>query len=157
MSFEEPCQENNYLADHVSLLLVSFKKFTGSDLLDPHLDPVETARQLYDAPFFVASHDISGDPVLTYGNRTAQKLFEMTWKEFTSTPSRLTAEAPNREERARLLAEVTKNGFIGNYSGVRVSSSGKRFRIEQAMVWNLTDAEGNYAGQAATFESWKSL
>lgn len=58
-------------------------------------------------------------------------------------PSRLTAEAPNRAERARLLAEVTARGFIEDYSGRRISHTGQRFLIERATVWNLTDAEGN--------------
>ena len=40
------------------------------------------------------------------------------------TPSRLTAEPVAREERARLLDEVTRNGFIANYAGVRISSRG---------------------------------
>ncbi|MDB0055877.1 MEKHLA domain-containing protein [bacterium] len=81
----------------------------------------------------------------------------MTWEQFTSSPSRFTAAAPNREERARLLAEVTENGFIDNYSGVRISSSGKRFRIKQATVWNLSDPDGTPTGQAATFSHWESV
>ena len=81
----------------------------------------------------------------------------MSWEEFTATPSRYTAAAPNREERARLLAEVTKNRFIDNYSGIRISSTGKRFRIKQATVWNLMDPNGNNAGQAATFSHWEKV
>ena len=157
MSFEEPGPNNNYLANHVALLLGSLKAVTGRDLIDPQAEPLETARQLYEAPFFVASHDTLGDPILTYGNRIAQDLFEMSWEEFTATPSRYTAEAPNREERARLLAEVTKNRFIDNYSGIRISSTGKRFRIKQATVWNLMDPNGNNAGQAATFSHWEKV
>jgi len=157
MTFEEPGPDNNYLADHVALLLESLKTLTGRDLIDPHVDPGEVGRQIYEAPFFVASHDTSDDPLLTYGNRFAQKLFELSWEEFTSTPSRYTAEAPDREERARLLAEVSENGFIDNYSGVRVSSTGKRFRIKKATVWNLSHPNGSYAGQAATFSNCEKI
>lgn len=157
MSFEEPGPDNNYLANHVALLLRSLKAVTGRDLIDPQTEPLETARQLYEAPFFVASHDTSGDPILTYGNRFAQELFKMSWDEFTSTPSRLTAEAPNREERAKLLAEVTSNSFIDNYSGVRISSTGNRFRIKKATVWNLIHSDGSHAGQAATFSNWEKI
>ncbi len=157
MSFEEPGPDNNYLANHVVLLLGSLKAVTGRDLIDSQAEPLETARQLYEAPFFVASHDTSGDPILTYGNRFAQELFEMSWEEFTSTPSRFTAEAPNREERAKLLAEVTANGFIDNYSGVRISSTGNRFRIKKATVWNLIHPDGSSAGQAATFSDWEKI
>jgi hypothetical protein len=81
----------------------------------------------------------------------------MSWDEITRTPSRLTAEAPNREERARLLAEVTANGFIENYSGVRISKNGRRFRIVQAKVWNLLDTQGKPYGQAAVFSHWEFL
>ena len=157
MSFEEPGPDNNYLANHVALLLGSLKAVTGRDLIDPQAEPLETAQQLYEAPFFVASHGTSGDPILTYGNRLAQELFEMSWEEFTSTPSRFTAEAPNREERAKLLAEVTANGFIDNYSGVRISSTGNRFRIKKATVWNLIHPDGSHAGQAATFSNWEKV
>jgi len=66
-------------------------------------------------------------------------------------------EAPNREERARLLAAVTARGFIDDYSGIRISKTGRRFRIAQATVWNLLDEHGRYAGQAAMFSRWEFL
>ena len=72
-------------------------------------------------------------------------------------PSRLTAEAPNREERARLLAQVTQHGFIDDYSGIRISTRGRRFRIAQATVWNLRDETGHPCGQAAMFAHWEFL
>ncbi len=96
-------------------------------------------------------------PILTYGNRTALDLFELSWAELTRMPSRLTAEAPDRDERARLLARVSANGYIDDYAGVRVSRTGRRFRIEGATVWNLVDSEGRYLGQAAIFASWAYL
>ena len=94
---------------------------------------------------------------MNYGNAAALALWEMSWPELTRTPSRLTAEAPNREERARLLAAVTAHGFIDDYSGIRISKSGRRFRIARATVWNLLDERGNYAGQAAAFSQWEFL
>ena len=72
-------------------------------------------------------------------------------------PSRWTAEAPNRAERAQLLVEVTARGFIDDYSGMRIAQTGQRFLIEQATVWNLTDNAGRYGGQAATFRAWRSV
>lgn len=75
----------------------------------------------------------------------------MSWAELPRTPSRLTAEAPNREERARLLAEVTARGFIDNYAGGRISKNGRRFRILQATAWNLATKSGLRCGQA-TFD-----
>ena len=73
------------------------------------------------------------------------------------TPSRLTAEPVHRDERARLLERTTRQGFVDDYAGVRISRSGKRFRIEQAIVWNVLDGEGRIHGQAATFDRWTRL
>jgi hypothetical protein len=115
------------------------------------------ARNVFHAPFVLVSHGTETDPVLNYGNQTALSLWEMSWAELTRTPSRLTAEAPNREERARLLAAVTAHGFIDDYSGIRISKTGRRFRIAQATVWNLLDGHNHYAGQAAIFSRWEFL
>ena len=105
----------------------------------------------------LVSHGTEPDPVLNYGNAAAQALWEMTWEELTRTPSRLTAEAPERGERARLLAAVTARGFIDDYSGVRISKIGKRFQIKKATVWNLITEQGEPYGQAAMFSEWKFL
>ncbi len=109
------------------------------------------------APFVLVSHGPEADPILNYGNRRALELWEMGWEEFTRTPSRLTAEVPDRAERARLLAEVGRKGFIDDYSGIRISKGGRRFRIAGATVWNLVDERGEYRGQAATFSDWTYL
>ena len=61
------------------------------------------------------------------------------------------------DERAEFLRRVREQGFIDDYSGIRISSKGRRFRIAQATVWNVADAHGNYAGQAATFSKWEFL
>lgn len=111
----------------------------------------------FEAPFALLSHDTSPDPVFVYGNRTALELFELSWEEFTVLPSRLSAEPAGREERAALLARVTEFGFVADYSGVRISASGRRFVIRDALVWNLTDDEGTYLGQAALFDSWEPV
>lgn len=149
----EPWQRPQ-VAARTEIIVNSYRLFTGRDLL-----PVSAnfAEALFHAPFVVVSHGTEADPVLNYGNATALELWEMSWEELTSTPSRFTAEAPLREERARLLEEVTRHGFIDNYSGIRISKSGRRFRIAQATVWNVVDQAGNPAGQAATFSHWERL
>jgi predicted DNA-binding protein (UPF0251 family) len=147
------------LVSHSMMLVESYRTITGRDLLD-HLqatahNAVQVAMALYGAPFVVVSHGTQSDPVLNYGNRLALELWEMEWQEFTQTPSRFTAEQPQREERARLLEAVRAKGFIDDYAGVRISKSGRRFRIERATVWNVIDAAGERVGQAATFAHWK--
>jgi len=142
---------------HTSCLARSLKHFTGRDLLPGSTDSLTLSQKVFEASFVIVSHGTEADPVLNYGNRAALTLWEMTWEELTRTPSRFTAEAPNREERARLLAEVTARGFIDDYSGVRISKSSKRFRIHRATVWNLITEAGEPCGQAAMFEQWEFI
>jgi hypothetical protein len=144
---------------HAARLLRSHLTLTGRELIlgiDTSA-PAAVARQVFEAAQVIVSHGTQADPILNFGNVTALNLWEMTWEEFTRTPSRLTAEPPNREERARLLAEVTARGFIDNYSGIRISKTGRRFRIERATVWNVLDESGIRIGQAATFDRWFPL
>ena len=149
--------DTDALHRHARSLAESFRQWTGRALLPLADSPREFTRSLFEAPFVVVSHGIEADPVLNYGNAAALMLWEMSWEELTRTPSRFTAEVPNREERARLLAEVTRHGFIANYAGIRVTKSGRRFRIAQATVWNLIGDDGKPAGQAATFDRWEFL
>jgi hypothetical protein len=142
---------------HTQLIARSLRHWTGRDLLPGQFNSLGFSRFVFEAPFVLVSHGTEADPVLNYGNAAALKLWEMSWGELTRTPSRLTAEAPNREERARLLAAVTQHGFIDDYSGIRISKNGRRFRITQATVWNLLDEKKNYAGQAAMFSRWEYL
>jgi hypothetical protein len=52
---------------------------------------------------------------------------------------------------------VTRQGFIDDYSGVRISKSGRRFRIARATVWNLIATDGCRCGQAAMFSRWEFI
>jgi hypothetical protein len=152
-----PCPANHYQVGHAERLRRTFHALTGRFLIDPALSPEAGAEALFHAPFVVLSHDTAPDPILTYGNQAALKLFALSWEALTHMPSRFTAEAPNRAERARLLAEVIARGFIDDYSGVRIAQTGQRFLIKQATVWNLTDEEGRPCGQAALFHEWPSV
>lgn len=157
MSFPEPSPNNDFLVEHSERLRSSYRRWTGRDLVDPALDPVAAARYLYHAPFVLLSHDTRDDPLFNYANLTAQCLFEMDWATITRLPSRLSAEALVWEERRRLLERVSRYGYIDDYQGVRITRSGRRFLIEGAMVWNVTDEQGVYHGQAARFERWRFL
>jgi len=153
-STEKPSADNHYLAEHVSLLCNSYRLWTGKSLIPETMANVDVGYLLFHAPIAVVSHNTAADPVFNYANLKAMELFEMDWETITSLPSRLSAEAINQDERARLLNRVSEHGFIDDYSAIRISSSGKRFRIKDATVWNLIDADGLYAGQAAMFSNW---
>jgi hypothetical protein len=142
---------------HTQIMLNSFHLFVGRELIPRTGNPDEDARHVFQAPFVVVSHGTEEDPILNYGNQTALTLWEMDIPSFTSTPSRLTAEPIHRDERARLMSRAARDGFVDDYRGVRISSTGRRFLIEQAIIWNLIDKDGTRVGQAATFSDWKTL
>ena len=148
--------EIDMVARQTCLILQSYRHWLGRDLL-PDVPDADAVNALREAPFVVVSHDATVDPVLNYGNHAALSLWEMDWDHLIRTPSRLTAEPVARGERARLLAEVTLNGCIASYSGVRISRSGRRFRIVEATVWNLLNDSERPAGQAAMFDRWEFL
>lgn len=151
-----PGPANDWLADHVRLLLASYARLTGRELV-PVGDPVARAQALYEAVFIVLSHDTAPDPVFNYANLAAQRLFGMEWDEFVTVPSRFSAEPVERTEREALLRRVAAKGYIDDYAGVRIAKDGRRFRIESAVVWNLAGDDGRPAGQAAAFSVWRFL
>jgi MEKHLA domain-containing protein len=136
----------------LELLVNSFHRLTGRRLIGPgHTDLWQAC---WTAPRVIVAHGSQADPLFFYGNQLALSVFELNFATFTQLPSRYSAESLLREERESLLARVHERGFIDDYSGVRVSATGRRFRIEQATVWNLLGADGRHHGQAATFEHW---
>ena len=76
----------------------------------------------------------------------------MPWSEIVGLPSRFSAEPLAQAERESLLACVASQGYIDDYSGVRITRSGKRFTIQNATVWNLINQDGVVLGQAAAFK-----
>ena len=138
-------------------LLNSYRERVGLDLLERSGNAVEEAERLFLAPFVVVSHGTEADPILNYGNRAALDLWEMSAATLTATPSRLTAEPVLHEARERLLAETARMGFVSGYEGVRISATGRRFRILDVTIWNVTDASSLAIGQAATFAQWAFL
>ena len=139
------------------LLLNSYRHWVGRDLLERTGEQEAEAHALFLAPFVVVSHGTEEDPLLNYGSHLALSLWETTWDALLQTPSRLTAEVVNRAEREWMLERARTRGYIENYRGVRISNSGRRFLIENAIVWSVIDKAGHRLGQAATFSRWTFL
>jgi len=138
-------------AEHAALMAESFRRWTGLELI-PELNygqPELLKEQLYHASIILLSHGTEASPVLNYGNALALKQWEMDWATFTSTPSSETAEPMLQSDRQAFLEQVATKGYVDKYTGVRISSSGRRFYIIDTIVWNLVDAAGQYRGQAA--------
>ena len=137
-------------------LLHSFQHWTGRSLLDASGSPAEIAQQMFETPFVLVSHGMERDPIFNYGNRNALERWELSWEEFTRMPSRKTAEPMVQEERDRLLEETAIKGF-SHFSGIRISSTGKRFQIEDGIIWNVIDEQNQRCGQAAVYSKCKFI
>jgi hypothetical protein len=150
--------DRQQIEEPTCLILENYRRLLGRELVcvAPEGDVVTA---LFEAPRAVlcALGTFGSDHLFGYANRTALTLFETSWEALIGLPSSASAEPVHREERRRLLDEVGRRGFIENYSGVRISQRGQRFRIEEATVFNLHDASGCYVGQAATFSRWQHL
>ncbi len=154
---ESPCLENNFLTEHAKLLINSYFKLTKKHLVQKQKSNITASQALFNAPFCVVSHGLEDNPIFNYANATALNLFELDWYDFTSLPSMQSAEPINRVERDVLLARVTRDNYIDDYSGIRISSTGRRFLIENAEIWNIFNEANEYCGQAAMFHQWTNL
>jgi PAS domain S-box-containing protein len=133
-------------------MCTSYARLLGVPLLAPDLPIAAQMHFAYvNAPFCLLAHDGADDPCFVYANCAAQRCFEYTWSELVGMPSRLSAGPSERSERERLLTAVRTQGFSRDYRGLRVAKSGRRFWIEEAVVWNVSDAAGVRLGQAAAF------
>ena len=141
------------------IILNSYQRLLGKELILRNGDPLIEAKQLFYAPMVVLSHNTNPDPIYNYGNLQALELWEMTWEQLVQTPSKSTTEPELRSQRENFLvsAKMAKQGYINNYEGIRVSSTGKRYKIQDVIIWNLTDEQNQYCGQAATFADWQAV
>ncbi|MBO9575330.1 MAG: MEKHLA domain-containing protein [Sphingobium sp.] len=138
----------------LALIVSSYKRLTKRALIETSGD---VAEALWHAPLAIAAHGSETDPLFFFGNRIALDCFETDVQDFCAMPSRLSAEPVLREARQAVLDRVRRHGFIADYSAVRISATGRRFRIEHATVWNLIDEQGAIHGQAAAFKHWTDL
>lgn len=142
--------------DFFDILVESYRRMVGADPPFLAKDASHTAEWLYEhATHCVLAHNTDPDPRFIYANKAAQACFEYDLEEITKLPSRLSAEPSDREERQRLLEAVSRDGYAANYRGLRIAKSGRRFFIEDGVVWQLIDEGGVVRGQAASFGRWR--
>jgi hypothetical protein len=134
---------------YAALLASSFERLTGRALLSGPVDDVAASLFLHPQP--LVSHGTEADPVFRYGNAAALSLWQMGWPDFTRLPSRHSAQpdADIQSDRAALLARALQTGWVADYSGIRISAKGQRFRVSDTILWTVTDATGTRHGQAA--------
>ncbi len=159
--YSSPWQQEKVIL-RTQLIVSSFEHWLGCSLFE-HFginnvinNPREVSKQLFEADFIVASHGTQLDPIFNYGNQKALDIWELTWDEFIQTPSRKTAEAIEQQERNRLLKETTEKGY-SHFSTIRITNTGKRFKINNGIVWNVFDDVQKYQGQAAVYSDFYFL
>lgn len=143
--------QQDFVICHSQQLLTSFHHWTGTLLLPHHPDPTTQAQILFSAPFVIVSHGLEADPIFNYGNAQALALWQLDWDTFTQMPSRRSAPPTAQTERDQLLTAARTTGYISNYQGIRIASSGQRFAIANVTLWAVIDAANHTSGQAATF------
>lgn len=136
--------------ERLDLLLSSFARVVGQPL-------AASADELWHNPAAVVVHGTEDDPLFCYANACALTLFKMDADSFIGMPSQKSAEPEHRDQRAEMLAKLEADDVVTGYSGVRIAADGSRFRINDAVIWNVRDEEGNLHGQAAWFEDMDFL
>ncbi len=136
--------------ERLEILLRSYAALSGEALaLDIH--------QLWQSNRIVVAHDTKDPPRFFYANLAALKLFGITARKMIGMASYKTARPDARDERAAMLARLENEDIVTGYGGVRIAGDGSRFRIIDAVIWNLRDEAGQRIGQAATWTDWQPL
>ena len=141
----------------INRLLISYQRAFAQPLLvcEQGIHFHRTAAQeVFANSIAVLAHDHSADPLLTYANGTALRLWGRSWQTMVGMPSRLTAEESARHERASALQLAHQRAGCRGYCGIRVNQEGRRFMIHNARIWPLLDQNNDLCGQAAAFSSW---
>lgn len=154
----EPWLETPAIAQ-VQLILDSYRHWFEAELISREGTPIEQAQRLFEAPMAVFSHGTEADPIYNYGSAQGLALWERSWAELTAMPSRQSAAESESEqqERYQVLTDSRNLGYKQDFSGTRITKSGRVVHIENFKLWDLLDTSGQYRGQAAVFSKWTFL
>ena len=155
-SIPPPDASNNYYRDHLSIVLENLKRWTSYDLIEEYGFSEETlGEQVFNADFYILSHDCTADPILNYGNDRVLKLWETSWAQLTTMHSQDTAKPVERATRLAAMERVKLQNYISGYSGMRISKTGTEFEILDVTIWNLFTRNSDPYGQAAWFKKYR--
>lgn len=151
-----PDPSNDYHREHILIMLENLKRWTNYDLIEEYGFSLETlGTQVFNADFYLLSHNTAVDPVLTYGNQQVLDRWDVSWSELIAMHSSETAKPVDRASRSKLMAQVKAHNYVSGYNGVRISKTGREFQILDGTIWNLFLNDGSFYGQAAWFKSVK--
>jgi hypothetical protein len=153
-TLSHPSPQNNYHQEHISMMLKNLKRWTSYDLIQEYgFSADRLGEEVFNADFYILSHNNAADPVFNYGNKSVLNLWEISWEELTIMYSRNAAKPVDRAERSSMLDRASKYNHISGYDGIRVSKTGREFKILDVTIWNLFLDNGDPYGQAAWFKS----
>ncbi|MCV9927075.1 MEKHLA domain-containing protein [Flavobacterium sp. LS1R49] len=105
------------------------------------------------APYSILAQGGEEDPYFIYANNYALSCFKYSLDEILSLPAKLSAAEENRPKRKLLFDKVAREGIVYNYNGDRVDKYQNTFRINDTIVWQLEENDGEVWGQGALFWS----
>jgi hypothetical protein len=153
-TLDQPSAANSFQEEYVRLAFASLERWSGRNLIKDLKLPLEClGESVYYGDFYLLTHNGAPDPVLNYGNRRALEQWECTWSQLTSMYARDTAKSDEQSARQLVMSEVLQKGFLAGYNGERISRTGKLFRIQDVIIWNIVGAQNQLIGQAAFFFS----
>jgi PAS domain-containing protein len=156
MRVKTPLFEDPAVIEHSTHIIASYDSVFGASLLGRQFySAAAMAKSLYHAPFTVVAHNV--DNVFNYGNAQALFMFKKNRDELIGMESYKTVSELDRGTRERLLQGVYQFGFVDNYKGVRVAGDGSLLEITDVRIWNVTNHEGAFIGQAAMIPHWHHL
>ncbi len=135
----------------------SYANHAGKELGEGHFpediaSADENARLAWldaSAPFGILAHNAETDPKFIYANKTALEMFDYGIDELLGMPSRLSAAPERQAARTAFLERVSAQGIAHDYADIRVTRSGRSFRIRDGSVWQVVAPDGSPIGQAA--------
>ncbi len=128
--------------DRLALIAASFDRLTGESLVPDGAD-------LWTLPLPVLAHDTQASPRFIYANRAALSQFRMGARDMIGMESRRSAEPDLRAARQAMFDRLESANVVTGYEGIRIAADGSRFRMVDAVIWNLVDEAGQRHGQAA--------
>ena len=137
-------------------ILDSYARRIGRELLHRSGDLLDDAKRLLAYEAIVLSHDAGVDLRFVYASSAAASLWRISVEDMIGMPSRLSAPADAREDRARMLSDASRDGVLSGYSGERVARDGTRFQIMDATLWTV-DGYPDGPGQAVVFSRWEPI
>jgi hypothetical protein len=139
-------------------VIASCRRVAGLDLIQQeNLQRDCLGKSVFYGKFALLTHRGGADAILNYGNDYVLKLWDTTWAEFITMPSKLTAPEEGRETREEFMETVRHNGFATGYDGIRISRTGRRFVIKDVTVWQLVDGDGLNFGVGAYFSNYERI